>query len=127
MDGGTEGLRNNDTTATTITNYDTSDSPTILDDDNVNNIANTNVEHDNIDDNTDTISHFHTQGHPMRMNRRHVKDTNDGSLYIFTTQVQATKSARDGDTTVSLVHGQGLFFSITKGTKVYFIALKKLV
>ena len=63
----------------------------------------------------------------MRMNRRHVKDTNDGSLYIFTTQVQATKSARDGDTTVSLVHGQGLFFSITKGTKVYFIALKKLV
>ena len=25
---------------------------------------------------------------------------------------------------VSLVHGQGLFFSITRGTKVYFIAWK---
>ena len=26
------------------------------------------------------------------------------------------------DIYVSLVHGQGLFFSITRGTKVYFIA-----
>ena len=76
---------NNDTTTTT-TNYDTSDSHTILNDDNVNNITNTNIEHDNIDNNTDTTSHFHAQGRPMRMNRRHVKDTNDGSPYIFTTQ-----------------------------------------
>ena len=29
-------------------------------------------------------------------------------------------------TFVSLVHGQGLFFSITRGTKVYFIAKKTL-
>ena len=88
MNGGTEGVGNNDTT-TTITNYDTSDPPTILneilDDDNINNITNTNVEHDNIDDNNNATSHFHAQGRPMRMNRRHVKDTNDGSPYIFTT------------------------------------------
>ena len=105
VNGGTEGAVTNDTT-TTITNYDTSDPPTILneilDDDNVNNITNTNVEHDNIDDNTDTTSYFHAQGHPVRTNRRHVKDTNDGSPYIFTTQVQATKSALDVNTTVTV-------------------------
>ena len=115
VDGGTEGVVNNDSTTTT-TNYDTSDPPTILneilDDDNVNNTTNTNVEHDNIDDNTDTTSHFHAQGRPMRMNRRHVKDTNDGSPYIFTTQAQATKSALDGDTTViAFLHAQTAYIN----------------
>ena len=40
-------------------------------------------------------------GRPVCMNRRYIKDTNDGSQYIFTAQAQTRKSILDGDTTVT--------------------------
>ena len=46
------------------------------------------------------------------MNRRHVKDTNDGSPYIFTTQAQATKSTLDGYTTANaFLHAQTYYIN----------------
>ena len=107
-------MKNNDTTTTIVTNHDTSNQPTILNkvlnDDSVNEITNTDVDHDNVDNNTDTTSHFHTQGRLVCMNRRHFKDTDGGSPYIFTTQAETAKSVLDGNTTVtSFLHAHTFY------------------
>ena len=51
----------------------------------------------------------------------------EGLLIVFkVSRVEGEWIGRHGigGILVSLVHGQGLFFSITRGTKVYFIAWK---
>ena len=66
------------------------------------NTTNYNTEDINIDDNTDTTNHFYTQRRSLRMNKMHIKDTNDDGSYIFTTQDPITKFDLHGDTTINI-------------------------
>ena len=65
-------------------------------------------------------SEFHTQENLIQSKNQ--KSNKVETQYSTSSIITQQKIIDDSDTSVSLVHGRGLFFSITRGTKVYFIA-----